>query len=305
MFSIRIFSLSVFFCSNTDYFAMVLQDWRDFKKLDSTISTSETPLPPSTRQNKLENSGRNLSSKHSSDGSSGTPPVPDKQTNHSCSNNQISQVLNDSGEGGSSTVDDKSLVNIPELRISSVWTNSADVSAQQGRTDSTEPQVESTKTEVILSENEIKKEPDVTNRTDAATHNVDENSIKLEYKVDSLSSLQSSIDVKSEPVSADELANDAELTSGVIREDIASSEGDGATKDVCKVEPAPEPEEGLITESQDVNTYRLVCQSVEDLRELAAKFSGSRGKEGTSAKAVRIIRNLLLLYFKNAVWFEF
>lgn len=73
-----------------------------------------------------------------------------------------------------------------------------------------------------------------------------------------------------------------------------SNDGDGVTptqsKDGDNVNPMEpkasedvkplEPEEGLITEPSDTQTYRLVCQTVEDLRALSNSFSDSRGKEG-------------------------
>lgn len=41
-----------------------------------------------------------------------------------------------------------------------------------------------------------------------------------------------------------------------------------------------EPEEGLLTESPNTESYRLICQTVEELRELCASFVDGRGKEG-------------------------
>lgn len=44
-----------------------------------------------------------------------------------------------------------------------------------------------------------------------------------------------------------------------------------------------EPEEGevdLVVEPTDLESFRLVCQTVDDLKELCVQFEGSKGKEG-------------------------
>lgn len=63
---------------------------------------------------------------------------------------------------------------------------------------------------------------------------------------------------------------------------IPSNPEDGKSEDKKEIEAeeVEQPEVDLITEPTDLESFHIVCQSVEELRSLCNQFEGCKGKEG-------------------------
>jgi len=80
-------------------------------------------------------------------------------------------------------------------------------------------------------------------------------------------------------------SNESEATGNGEAKSEVEGDGDRAEEDAktevkAEVEETELAESGLVTQSPDTESFRLVCETVEDLRKLCQQFHGCKGKEG-------------------------